>query len=199
MQEKRELDETDLEIVRLLAEDARRSFRDIADRVGLSPPAVSDRVDRLRDHGIIRRFTIDIDRSLLQHRTPILLELSVSPSAIGETFSRITTMEGVEQAYKTHDGTIVAHAAAPEDISSWLGEHLNLDAITDYTVHLLDEYAWRVEVAQADFSLECVVCGNAVSTGGITTEFDGDLKSFCCPSCLDRYETEYEARRESIS
>lgn len=63
MRSKRNLDEIDLEIVRLLADDARRPFNDIADRVGLSPPAVSDRVDRLREQGVIQRFTIDIDRS----------------------------------------------------------------------------------------------------------------------------------------
>jgi len=44
----RDLDDTDLEILSLLAEDARRPFSEIGERVGLSGPAVSDRVTRLR-------------------------------------------------------------------------------------------------------------------------------------------------------
>ena len=65
MRDKRDLDKIDLEIVRLLSEDARRPFSDIAEHVGLSPPAVSDRVDRLQEQGIIRQFTVDIDRQKL--------------------------------------------------------------------------------------------------------------------------------------
>jgi hypothetical protein len=36
------LDEADRRILSLLCEDARRTYRDVADRVGLSPPAISD-------------------------------------------------------------------------------------------------------------------------------------------------------------
>jgi DNA-binding Lrp family transcriptional regulator len=45
----RDLDETDLEILQLLLSDARRPYSDIAETVGLSAPAVSDRVSRLRE------------------------------------------------------------------------------------------------------------------------------------------------------
>ena len=42
----RGIDDTDREILRLLTDDARRPCRDIADAVGLSPPAVADRIAR---------------------------------------------------------------------------------------------------------------------------------------------------------
>jgi len=45
----RDLDETDMEILSLLAENARRSFSAIGEEVGLSGPAVSDRVTRLQE------------------------------------------------------------------------------------------------------------------------------------------------------
>jgi DNA-binding Lrp family transcriptional regulator len=57
----RDLDETDLEILSLLAEDARRPFSEIGERVGLSGPAVSDRVTRLEETGVIQGFTVDVD------------------------------------------------------------------------------------------------------------------------------------------
>ncbi len=50
----RNLDETDLEILELLTEDARRPYKEIAEQVGLTPPAVSDRTSRLEDQGIIQ-------------------------------------------------------------------------------------------------------------------------------------------------
>lgn len=57
-------DDIDRRIVALLVEDARRSFNDIGDRVGLSAPAVKRRVDRLEDEGVIRGYTAVIDRAV---------------------------------------------------------------------------------------------------------------------------------------
>jgi DNA-binding Lrp family transcriptional regulator len=57
-------DEMDRKIVALLVEDARRSFNDIGERVGLSAPAVKRRVDRLEDDGVIRGYAAIVDRSI---------------------------------------------------------------------------------------------------------------------------------------
>lgn len=57
-------DEIDRQIVHLLTEDARRSFGDIGDRVGLSAPAVKRRVDRLEETGVIRGYSAIVDRSI---------------------------------------------------------------------------------------------------------------------------------------
>ena len=59
----RDLDETGLEILQLLMSNARRPYSDIADTVDLSAPAVSDRVARLQEMGIINRFTLDVGHS----------------------------------------------------------------------------------------------------------------------------------------
>lgn len=72
-----DLDETDLEILELLMSDARRPWRDIAEIVDLSAPAVSDRVARLQEMGILRRFTLDVDRSQLREGVPVLLSLTM--------------------------------------------------------------------------------------------------------------------------
>lgn len=48
------LDRTDRMILRLLAEDADRSYANLSTEVHLSPPAVHERVKRLRRDGVIR-------------------------------------------------------------------------------------------------------------------------------------------------
>ena len=55
------MDTIDQQIVVLLREDARRSFQSIGSRVGLTPPAVKRRVDRLESEGVIRGYTATID------------------------------------------------------------------------------------------------------------------------------------------
>jgi Lrp/AsnC family leucine-responsive transcriptional regulator len=59
------LDAIDLAILRLLAMDARMSLRRIARELGMSPPAITERVARLEQLGVIRGYRAEIDRSML--------------------------------------------------------------------------------------------------------------------------------------
>lgn len=56
-----ELDELDLRIVDLLLKDARTPAAQIAEQIGLSRPAVADRLDKLERQGVIRGTTAVID------------------------------------------------------------------------------------------------------------------------------------------
>lgn len=58
-------DGTDLEIVRLLEQDARRSLAGIGRVVGLSAPAVKRRMQRLEAAGVITAYTITVDHAKL--------------------------------------------------------------------------------------------------------------------------------------
>jgi Lrp/AsnC family leucine-responsive transcriptional regulator len=56
-----DLDQKDREILALLEADARRSNSEVARLTGLSAPTVAERIARLRDTGIIRRFSVKLD------------------------------------------------------------------------------------------------------------------------------------------
>ena len=60
-----EFDDVDLSILDLLVADARASQRRIAREVGMSPPAVAERIARLERAGVIRGYRAENDRSLL--------------------------------------------------------------------------------------------------------------------------------------
>ena len=70
-----ELDGTDLEILDLLVEDARRTLADIGKAVSLSPPAVKRRVDRLEEIGVITGFTTVLDYEKLGRPIEAFTEL----------------------------------------------------------------------------------------------------------------------------
>ena len=55
------MDATDRTLLRLLQEDASRSYAELGRRVHLSAPAVHERVRKLRRAGVIRRTTVEID------------------------------------------------------------------------------------------------------------------------------------------
>lgn len=55
------VDEIDRELITLLQADATRSYAALGHSVGLSSAATHDRVRKLRERGVIRRTTVDID------------------------------------------------------------------------------------------------------------------------------------------
>jgi DNA-binding Lrp family transcriptional regulator len=61
------LDEQDLAILSLLVADARISQRRLAREVGMSAPAVAERVSRMERVGVIRGYRAELDWSALGH------------------------------------------------------------------------------------------------------------------------------------
>lgn len=59
------MDAIDLTIVGILARDARTTFSDIAEQVGLSGPSTADRVRRLEERGVIRGYHAQISPDAL--------------------------------------------------------------------------------------------------------------------------------------
>ena len=59
------MDAIDRQILTLLQKDGRRTFDDIGREVGLSPPSVSRRIERLRERGALRGFTAVVDPGAL--------------------------------------------------------------------------------------------------------------------------------------
>jgi Lrp/AsnC family transcriptional regulator, leucine-responsive regulatory protein len=59
------LDETNRNILRALADNPRQSTAELARSVGMSPPAVRERVGRLEQAGVIRGYRLDIDPAAL--------------------------------------------------------------------------------------------------------------------------------------
>jgi DNA-binding Lrp family transcriptional regulator/YHS domain-containing protein len=193
----RDLDDTDRKIMRLLLADARRPFSDIADRVGLSAPAVSDRVDRLREMGVIRGFTLDLDRSTLREGVPVLVTLDVPPTRAAETRQAVADLDPVEHTFETADGDVVFQTTVPDgDARSLLAGTVDLDAVRNLSVRLLAGSDWSPTVGDATLALDCVECGNSVTGEGESARFDGDLYHFCCGNCLSAFEERYERLAE---
>ena len=60
-----ELDDINRQLIDLLQEHGRMSFRELGERVGLTPPAVTERVRKLEDLGVIRGYRAEVDHELL--------------------------------------------------------------------------------------------------------------------------------------
>lgn len=125
----KQLDATDWKLLELLQEDGRISFTALGRKVGMSTPAVSERVRQLEAHGVIRGYRADID--LAKVGRPILA--IVRMSVVGDVLGRITeTVRRLPEVLECHRGTgadsFIAKVAVGcvEDL-----EHL-IDRLTPY-------------------------------------------------------------------
>jgi Lrp/AsnC family transcriptional regulator, leucine-responsive regulatory protein len=77
--EKVEVDDLDLTLLRALSEDARQSQRALARAVGMSPPAIADRLARLERVGAIRGYRVDLDWAALGYPVVVYLAVTAGP------------------------------------------------------------------------------------------------------------------------
>ena len=193
----RDLDDIDLDILRMLAEDGRRSYSDIGEAVDLSPPAVSERVSRLREAGVIRRFTIDVDRSTLGAGSPMLLRVTPAPGEREAVREALADDGDVEHVYLTAAGDVLAHVRVPsEPAYEWIEATLGPERVADLSVEPLADAEWTPSVGAAEFAFECVECGNSVTSEGSTARVGDSLYHFCCPTCESRFRERYDRIEE---
>lgn len=174
--------------------NARRPYSEIAELVDLSPPAVSDRVTRLQEAGVVRRFTLDIDRSQLQKGIPVLISIT-DPSeedSIQSIKETLLDTGAAEHVFTTATADLVVSARVPDtDIAGWLVDTLD-DVSVESEVILLSDADWSPNLGDTVFALTCVQCGNTVDSEGTAVHIDGDLYQFCCSSCETEFEEKYE-------
>jgi Lrp/AsnC family leucine-responsive transcriptional regulator len=81
------MDQLDSEILRLLRENGRLSWRDLGAAVGLSANAAADRVRRLRQAGVITGFTALVDPAAGGRRLEALVSVVLSHGTDSDRFA----------------------------------------------------------------------------------------------------------------
>ena len=73
------LDATNLRLLEELQRDARTSLAELGRRVGLSPPAVGERLRRLEQDGVITGYRVEVDPRRLGYSLGVQLRVRPSP------------------------------------------------------------------------------------------------------------------------
>lgn len=100
-----QLDDVDHRLLEALAKDARLSQRALAREVGMSPPAVADRIARLERTGVIRRYGVEVDWSAIGYPVVVYLAVTAGP---GVDLSKIVV--GLRDLPEVQDMSIVTGA-----------------------------------------------------------------------------------------
>jgi DNA-binding Lrp family transcriptional regulator len=195
----RDLDETDHELLRLLSDDARRPYSELAEVVDLSAPAVSDRIDRLQDAGIIEGFTVDLDRSKLREGVRLAVTFETTPGETATVREALADRSSVEYVFVTADGRLFVVATVPDgDVETHLAAAFETGAIESVEATPLVASDRQSGLGEATFGLECVECGNTVTSEGVARTIDGERYEFCCESCEARFAERYDELKGGV-
>lgn len=90
-----EIDDIDRQLLFLLSDDPRVSQRQLAREVGMSPPAVGERISRLERYGLIRGYTTIVDWSALGY--PVLVYIPMTLTADADLESILDQLRGISE------------------------------------------------------------------------------------------------------
>ena len=93
------MDELDSKIIQLMMRNARMPVKEIAKQVNLTSPAVSSRIHRMEQEGIIGGYTVTLNRPEDRVYVDALISLSVAPSKHEAFLHLIQNSKEVLQCY----------------------------------------------------------------------------------------------------
>ena len=94
------MDAIDVEILELLAEDSSSTATSISSKVNLSVPAINKRIAKLKDSGVIMRFTIQADPQKVDKPIQAFILLVLARySQVDELMEFVNTQKDVVECY----------------------------------------------------------------------------------------------------
>ena len=107
------LDALDQQIVSLLIENARLSYSDIGEKVGLSRVAVKSRIQALEQRGVIEEYTTIINPQKISGAVSCYFELETQPDTFARVVQTLRENDTVTQIYRvTGKNKLHVHAVA---------------------------------------------------------------------------------------
>ena len=107
----------DVKILKLLAKNARLTYKELAEILGTTRQRISRRMDRLERNGIIKKYTVIPNYDALGY-VHVILGITVKPSVnVEEIIPALVEDENIkiiERALGSH--TLVIHIVGPKDM-----------------------------------------------------------------------------------
>ena len=113
------IDDLDVKIIRILQENSRESYRDISTKLKVAEGTVYNRVNKLKEEGVIRRFMVDVDFSKLGYDLTVLIGITVGGGHLPDIEEKISKNGSVSAVYDVtgdYDAIVVAKFKTRDDL-----------------------------------------------------------------------------------
>lgn len=93
------MDELDKKILKTLQVNGRISIKELSNKINLTPPAVSERIKRLENQGIILGYGAIIDNNKIGLHILALINVSMRADKQKDFYKLISTIDSVTECY----------------------------------------------------------------------------------------------------
>ena len=134
------MDETDLKILKQILSDARSSYRKIGEEIGVSPPTVLSRVQKLEKNRIIRSYSAVLDHEKLGYDLTAIIEVTAVKGKTTEVEEHVSIFPNVCAVYYITgltDMTIIAKFRNRKELSDFIKKDLALPYIERTNSHVV--------------------------------------------------------------
>jgi len=118
-----EIDEIDLEILKILSIDGRKNKNTIATKLKRSPNTIIKHISNLEENGVIKNYGVQIDYEKLGYKIIALIEITVSKGKMLEVEQDIAKIPNVFAVYDItgeYDALILARFKNRGDLSKMI-------------------------------------------------------------------------------
>ncbi len=134
------MDDTDVRILKKLLSDARLSYRRIADEIGVSPPTVLARVQKLEQEGIVKSYSALLDHEKLGFDLTAIIEITATKGKIVEIEKQIAKFPNVCAVYDITgltDMMIIAKFKNRSELSKFVKKDLSMPYVERTNTHVV--------------------------------------------------------------
>jgi len=124
-----ELDDLNKQILKELRENCRRSYRELAKALDLSPAALIERIKKIENSGYIINYSANLDFLKLGYEFMAIVQISISHGALLDVQEKISKLPGVAAVYDItgeYDSTAIVICKSRSELSALIKKLLRI-------------------------------------------------------------------------
>lgn len=133
MKKEKLLDEIDRGIIRILQEDAKTSYREINNKLGISIGTIHNRLNKLENSKIIEGYTVKLNNEKLGYKLTFLIRIQIEgkyTTKILEEISKIPEVCSVFHTTGEQSACLVCRFKESEDVHKFIRKINEKDHVT---------------------------------------------------------------------
>ena len=141
---KETLDEIDVEIIKILQENAKTSYRVIQDKLNISIGTIHNRIAKLEENDIIEGYTLKLNNEKLGYKLTFLIRINIDGKHTPEILEEISLRPEVCSVFHTtgeQSAALICRFKEAQDVHNFIRELNEKDSITKTNSNMiLKEY-----------------------------------------------------------
>ncbi len=123
MKKEKNLDEIDRDILRTLQGNARTSYREIQDKLGISIGTIHNRISKLKKNGVIEGYTLRLNNEKLGYKLAFLIRINCDGKFTEEILNDLTKIPEVCSIFHTtgeQSAALICRFKESEDVHKFI-------------------------------------------------------------------------------